>query len=182
MDSIWIVSCSWNIRQWNHGESIASTSPWTRRIAQSFLKFISLGTRESLLLKHPMLYLSLRNADNIEWDLSCIQYQSIPDRSAMLAGAVAKLYQLTSVRSSVVGSVLQHWFLCHDVIMCFSYYNCMIEIIFMMSQCALYVYAWRQMYNNKQSWILKILKQSYYIATNVCSRKGATTFDALPDC
>ena len=31
----------------------------------------------------------------------------------------------------------------------------MIEIIFMMSQCALYVYAWRQMYNNKQSWIFK---------------------------
>ena len=63
-------------------------------------------------------------------------------------------HKLTSVLSSVVGSVcLQHWFLCHDVIMCFSYYNCMIEIIFMMSQCALYVYAWRQMYNNKQSWI-----------------------------
>ena len=26
------------------------------------------------------------------------------------------------------------------------------------------------------------LKKSYYIATNVCSRKSATTFDDLPDC
>ena len=109
-----------NIRQRNHGDSIACTSPWTRRIAQSVLRFISLGTRESLLLKHAMLYLSLINADNIKWNLSCIQYQSLPDRSAMLARAVAKLYQLTPVLSSVVGSVcLQHWFLCHDVIMCF---------------------------------------------------------------
>ena len=26
------------------------------------------------------------------------------------------------------------------------------------------------------------LKESYYIATNVCSRKSATTFGDLPDC
>ena len=26
------------------------------------------------------------------------------------------------------------------------------------------------------------LKKSYYIATNVCSRKGAITFGDLPDC
>ena len=26
------------------------------------------------------------------------------------------------------------------------------------------------------------LKKSYYIATNVCSRKSATTFGDLPDC
>ena len=26
------------------------------------------------------------------------------------------------------------------------------------------------------------LKKSYYIATNVCNRKSATTFDDLPDC
>ena len=26
------------------------------------------------------------------------------------------------------------------------------------------------------------LKYSYYIATNVCSRKSATTFGDLPDC
>ena len=26
------------------------------------------------------------------------------------------------------------------------------------------------------------LKQSYYIATNVCGKKSATTFDDLPDC
>ena len=100
-----------------------------------------------------MLYISLRNADNIKWNLSCIQYQSLPDRSAILARAVAKVYQLTSALSNLVGSVcLQHWFLCHAVMMCFSYYDCMIEIICMISQCALYVYAWRQMYNNKQSW------------------------------
>ena len=103
-----------------------------------------------------MLSLSLRNADNIKWNLSCIQYQSLPDRSAMLARAVAKLYQLTSVLSNVVGSmcfatlVPVSW--CHNV---FFYYDCMIEIIFMMSQCALYVNVWSQMYNNKQSWILK---------------------------
>ena len=109
------------------------------------------------MLKLAMLSLSLRNADNIKWNLSCIQYQSLPDRSAMLARAVAKLYQLTSVLSSVVrlnvfcntGScVMMSWYV-------FSYFDCMIEIIFMMSQCALYVYAWRQMYDNKQSWILK---------------------------
>ena len=30
-------------------------------------------------------------------------------------------------------------------------------------------------------WIMQ-LKLSHYIATNVCSRKGATTFGDLPDC
>ena len=159
-----------NIRQRNHGDSIASTSPWTRRIAQSVLRFISIGARESLLLKLAMLSLSLRNADNIKWNLSCIQYQSRPDRSAMLARAVAKLYQLTSVLSSVVGSMCFATLV--PVSWCvFSYYDSMIEIIFMMSQCALYVCAWRQMYNNKQSWILNLESwiyslTSWYIITS----------------
>ena len=55
-----------NIRQRNHGDSIASTSPWTQRIPQSVLRLICLGAQESLLLKLAMLSLSLRNADNIK--------------------------------------------------------------------------------------------------------------------
>ena len=90
---------------------------------------------------------------NIKLNLSCIQYKSLPGRSVMLARAVAKLYQLTSVLSSVVGSVcLQHWFLCHDVIVCF--FLLWLHDRNTFSWCH-NVYAWRQMYNNKQSWILK---------------------------
>ena len=75
------------------------------------LTFIILGTQESFSLKRATLCLSLRDADNIEWNLSEIQY--LPDRCATLARSVAKSHQLTTVLSSFVGPVFsQNRFLC----------------------------------------------------------------------
>ena len=95
-----------NIRQRNHGDSITSTSPWTRRIAQSVLRFISLGARESLLLKLAMLSLSLWETLTISSETFLVfNIRVFLIGLQLLARAVAKLYQLTSVLSSVVGSM-----------------------------------------------------------------------------
>ena len=107
----------------NHGDSIASSSPWTQRIPQSVLNLISLGAQESLLLKLAMLSLSLRNADNIK--LSSETFLVFNNR-VFLIGLQCWPGQWPNSISwplscpvVLAQCVLQHWFLCHDVIMCF---------------------------------------------------------------